>query len=214
MELPVMILPNATLFPQAMLPLYIFEPRYKRLLADALDGHRMLAVACQRPDRKRETPSRVAGVGLIRIAVRHGNDTSHLILHGLARVELAEAVAYRPYRRHRIRPLTSPTPANQVVIQPLVAHVKALVTQRLNQGAQPDKHSCSQLPVKEWGTEASPASQMIGFLSQLDHPEQVADLVSCTLIAKASERQALLETVDLQERLQLLIFFLLGQKEA
>src|SRR5436853_288613 len=35
-EVGVMILPNATLFPQALLPLYIFEPRYRQMLADAL----------------------------------------------------------------------------------------------------------------------------------------------------------------------------------
>ena len=31
-EVPVMTLPNATLFPQALLPLYIFEPRYRQML--------------------------------------------------------------------------------------------------------------------------------------------------------------------------------------
>ena len=35
-EIAVMTLPNATLFPQALLPLYIFEPRYRQMLADAL----------------------------------------------------------------------------------------------------------------------------------------------------------------------------------
>ena len=38
-EVPVMTLPNATLFPQALLPLYIFEPRYRRMLADTLASH-------------------------------------------------------------------------------------------------------------------------------------------------------------------------------
>ena len=42
---PVMTLPSATLFPQALLPLYIFEPRYRRMLADTLKAHRMFIVA-------------------------------------------------------------------------------------------------------------------------------------------------------------------------
>ena len=37
-EVPVMTLPNATLFPQALLPLYIFEPRYRQMLADSLNS--------------------------------------------------------------------------------------------------------------------------------------------------------------------------------
>jgi len=36
-ETPVMTLPNATLFPQALLPLYIFEPRYRQMVKRCLD---------------------------------------------------------------------------------------------------------------------------------------------------------------------------------
>jgi len=59
-----MTLPNVILFPQAMLPLYIFEPRYRQMLSDALASHRMLSVAMQKPGRVRESPSNVAGLGL------------------------------------------------------------------------------------------------------------------------------------------------------
>ena len=47
---PVMTLPTATLFPQALLPLYIFEPRYRQMLTDTLKAGRMFSVAMQRPD--------------------------------------------------------------------------------------------------------------------------------------------------------------------
>jgi len=56
---PVMTLPSATLFPQALLPLYIFEPRYRRMLVDALNTDRMFSVAMQKPGRTRETPDPV-----------------------------------------------------------------------------------------------------------------------------------------------------------
>ena len=48
---PVMTLPSATLFPQALLPLYIFEPRYRQMLADMLRQDRMFTVAMQNGDR-------------------------------------------------------------------------------------------------------------------------------------------------------------------
>ena len=70
-EVPVMTLPNATLFPQALLPLYIFEMRYRQMLADALHGNRLLAVAMRKPKSNRETPAEIAGVGLIRVSVAH-----------------------------------------------------------------------------------------------------------------------------------------------
>src|SRR5205085_199730 len=118
-EVPVMTLPNATLFPQALLPLYIFEPRYRQMLADALHSNRMFSVAMQRPGSNRETPSPVAGLGLIRVSVGHQDGTSHLILQGLARVELKEAVRYKPYRVQRIKPLRSP-PCDNVRREPMV----------------------------------------------------------------------------------------------
>jgi len=124
-EVPVMTLPNATLFPQALLPLYIFEPRYRQMLADALHSNRMFSVAMQRPGNSREVPAPVAGLGLIRVSVGHRDGTSHLILQGIARVELKEAVRYKPYRIQRINPLETP-PCDNVKVDALVAKVREL----------------------------------------------------------------------------------------
>src|SRR5512140_3431994 len=107
-EVPVMTLPNATLFPQSLLPLYIFEPRYRQMLADALHSTRMFTVAMQRPGVSRETPLPVAGLGYIRVSVGHRDGTSHLVLQGLLRVELGETLRYKPYRIQRIKPLSTP----------------------------------------------------------------------------------------------------------
>src|SRR3954471_10324092 len=132
-EVPVMTLPNATLFPQALLPLYIFEPRYRQMLADALHSNRMFSVAMQRPGNTRESPSPVAGLGLIRVSVGHRDGTSHLILQGLARVELKEAVRYKPYRVQRITPLETP-PCDNVKVDALVAKVRELLEERIELG--------------------------------------------------------------------------------
>ena len=43
-EVPVMTLAEATLFPQALMPLHIFEPRYRAMLRDVLAGDRLFAV--------------------------------------------------------------------------------------------------------------------------------------------------------------------------
>src|SRR5256886_17609067 len=132
-EVGVMILPNATLFPQALLPLYIFEPRYRQMLEDALQSNRMFSVAMQKPGSTRETPSPVAGLGLIRVSVGHKGGTSHLILQGLARVELEETVRYKPLRVQRILPLQSP-PCDNVKVDALVAKVRELLEERIQLG--------------------------------------------------------------------------------
>jgi Lon protease-like protein len=115
---PIMTLPSATLFPQALLPLYIFEPRYRRMLTDALNTNRMFSVAMQKPGRTRETPCPIAGLGLIRVSVGHNDGTSHLILQGLTRVQLKETVQYKPYRVQRIAPLVADDQDTVTVVAP------------------------------------------------------------------------------------------------
>src|SRR5436190_10405470 len=132
-ETPVMTLPNATLFPQALLPLYIFEPRYRQMLTDSLHSNRMFAVAMQKPGNSREVPLPVAGLGLVRVSVGHRDGTSHLILQGIARVELEEAVRYKPYRIHRIKTMQTP-PCDSVAADALLAKVRELLEERIHLG--------------------------------------------------------------------------------
>src|SRR5256885_14068743 len=86
---PVMPLPGAVLFPHALLPLYIFEPRYRDMLAHALAHERMFCVALLRPERaqwkSKDDFFGVATIGLIRACVGRGDGTSNLILQGLQR---------------------------------------------------------------------------------------------------------------------------------
>ena len=51
---PLFPLPNVVLFPRAVLPLHIFEERYKAMTADALRGHRLVAMALLRPGWERD----------------------------------------------------------------------------------------------------------------------------------------------------------------
>jgi ATP-dependent Lon protease len=210
-EVPVMTLANATLFPQALLPLYIFEPRYRQMLADALHSNRMFSVAMQRPGTTRETPSPVAGLGLIRVSVGHRDGTSHLILQGLARVELEEAVRYKPYRIQRIRPLRSP-PCDNVKVDALVAKVRELLEERIQLGLPFPFPVMS--PEKAEHKPAPPAfspKEILTYLDSITDPEQAADLVSCAVLPGAVERQTILETVDVEARLRRLIYFLLAE---
>ena len=209
-----MTLPSATLFPQALLPLYIFEPRYRKMLADTLKTHRMFSVAMQKPGRSRETPCPVAGLGLIRVSVDHEDGTSHLILQGLTRIELGEPVRYKPYRVHSIRPLQA-KPNDSVMIDALLAKVHELVEQRIHLGPSPTfppwKPSSGK---KKKGATDEPVisvSEIMEYLRGLPDPGTVSDLVSCALLGNAEERQAILETVEVEARLRQLIRFLMSE---
>ena len=210
-EVPVMTLPNATLFPQALLPLYIFEPRYRQMLADALNSNRMFSVAMQKPGQSRETPLPVAGLGLIRVSVGHRDGTSHLILQGLSRIELEEAVRYKPYRVQRIRPLQAP-PCDNVKVDALVAKLRELLQERIQLGLP--FPSPLMTPGKPEASPSPPAfspKEILGYLDSISNPEQAADLVSCAVLSGAAQRQTILETVDVEERLRRLVHFLLAE---
>jgi ATP-dependent Lon protease len=208
-EVPVMTLPNATLFPQALLPLYIFEPRYRQMLKDALHSNRMFSVAMQKPGNSRETPAPVAGLGLIRVSVGHRDGTSHLILQGLTRVVLEQAVRYKPYRVQRIRPVQAP-PCDNVKVDALVAKVRELLEERIQLGLRFPVASPGQPDTTPTPPALSP-KEILGYLDSITDPEQAADLVSSAVLPGAAERQTILETVDVEERLRRLVHFLLAE---
>src|SRR6266481_2067521 len=196
-EVPVMTLPSATLFPQALLPLYIFEPRYRQMVADALKTERMFSVAMQKPGRTRESPCQVAGLGLIRVSVDHQDGSSHLILQGLTRVELRQTVQYKPYRVQCIRPLQA-APNDSVMIDALLAKVHELVQRRIETGPFPFPFPAVKKSTKAKTAATTPpnltAKEILHYLENLPDADQVADLVSCALLPLPEQRQTILET--------------------
>ncbi len=204
-----MILPEVTLFPQALLPLHIFESRYRRMLADALAGNRLFIVAMQKPGFAREVPSSVAGLGLVRVCVDNPDGTSHLILQGVQRVELTGTVRYKPYRMHKIRPVRTPSKESPMV-DALLAKVRDLVSERISLGMSMPPATAFKKSGKK-SPQTPTLKEIIGYLDQLDNPEEVADLVCCALLPGGVERQTILETVDLEPRLQHLIHFLMAE---
>jgi len=218
-EVPVMTLPEATLFPQALLPLYVFEPRYRAMLRDALNTHRLVTVAMQRPGRVRETPCTVAGLGLIRVSVKHNDGTSHMVLQGLSRVELAERVRARPYRVHRMRVLQSPQVA-AVAVKHAETVVLDLTRQCLAAGAcaMPfggTPSPSAQAAFEKLHPEGFAPEDILHYLKCLNHPETLADFVSVAMLRNPLHRQAILETIGVEDRLRMLARFLkeqLGQR--
>jgi Lon protease-like protein len=165
----------------------------------------MFAVAMQKPGNTRETPLPVAGLGLIRVCVGNRDGTSHLVLQGIARVQLMETVSYKPYRVQRIRPLETP-PCDNAIVDGLLIKVRELLAERIKLGVP--------IPGVSTGKTAEPPAavsikEVLGYLDKLTDPEQVADLVSCAVLSGPAERQAILETVNLESRLKRLIHFLM-----
>jgi ATP-dependent Lon protease len=72
----------------------------------------------------------------------------------------------------------------------------------------PDKSEKSASP------PAVPPKEILNYLDSIADPEQAADLVSCAVLPGAADRQAILETVNVEARLRRLIHFLLAEIRA
>ncbi|CAN5787422.1 hypothetical protein BH20VER1_BH20VER1_16260 [soil metagenome] len=190
---PVMPLPGALLFPHALLPLYIFEPRYRAMLAHALAHERMFCVTLIQPASgdwsSPEDFCDVATVGLVRACVGRGDGTSNLILQGLQRVQFTGFPQEDPFPIAEIEPLTSEPGAAFDEIDELGQQVLQLYAKFRDAGRQ--------FP-----------ETVDRYLSDLRDPEMLADLMAATFISDPARRQQLLEELSLAERLRLVIEFL------
>ncbi len=208
-EAPVMTLPDAVLFPQAMFPLFIFEPRYRKMLAESLATHRTLVVAMRRPDKIRETPYAIGGLGLIRACVRNKDGTSHVVLQGLARVKLGKATRYNPFRVQTIEPVPTVIKKKARVAK-FVATLLELIPTRIKYGLPVPMHP-TKGPQADGMVDpkAFSSQQVLRHIRSVQDPCQLADLVSCMFLTTPWQRQVILETDDLEDRLEYLAKFLL-----
>ena len=191
-EVPVMPLPGAVLFPHALLPLYIFEPRYREMLEHALQRDRMFSVTLLKPScpewHAPEDFFHFATVGLIRACVGRGDGTSNLVLQGLHRVRFKSFEQESPFPVAKIDIVKS-TDDSTIETEALGEKVLELYGKL--------KRAERQLPAK-----------VDRYLAQLGDLEMLADLVASTFVEDPLRRQRMLEESSLNQRLRLLITYL------
>ncbi|MGJ8640892.1 MAG: LON peptidase substrate-binding domain-containing protein [Opitutaceae bacterium] len=178
-EVPVMTLGNTTLFPQAIMPLHIFEPRYREMLDYVLENDRIFAVAglneAATDAEVFETPHRIASVGLVRACHQNPDGTSNLILQGLARIEMESIVSEEPYRTAKIKQIMSETGGSSEDLHSIPSRIVALLKTQRRLGAK--------IP-----------PEVITFLDKMKDPENVLDIAIYTLCPPGPLKQDLLET--------------------
>ena len=107
---PLFPLPNLFLFPGTVMPLHIFEPRYRQMIEDSLDGPGRLVIGTVlegHHDQLLGTPPihEVAGLGEIARHERLPDGRFVIMIVGLARVRVREVPSDRLYRRVEAAPL-------------------------------------------------------------------------------------------------------------
>ena len=194
-RIPIFPLPEVVFFPETVLPLHVFEPRYRQMVADCLAGDRWLGVVMLRPGWEKDYQGRppvhsVAGAGEVIQAEALADGRYNILLDGRARVRILEedGPEGRLYRVARVQRLADrgPSPDDRTFqgrLQELrAAHARLLLA--LGQ-SHPD---------------------VVGRLTVAGaSPGAVIDRIVSAVVPDAEVRQRVLETVDVSERLDLAV---------
>ena len=187
-----MLLPNCTLFPHGGLPLYVFEPRYRKMLDNALEGDCFFAVARLLGEEDGEPADFVAPVGtigLVRASREQDDGTSQLLIHGVMRVRFTEWHDSHDYPFANIEPVIS-------IFTPEKQAAAAMKTLR---GAVED--AVRLLP-------AEVQNGIFALLDRADEPALMTDIICQQFIHEADLRQKLLEMASVGDRIPIICNYL------
>lgn len=186
--LPLFPLPTVVLFPNVFLPLHIFEPRYREMVADAIASDRLVGMVLLRPGWEHDYEGRppvyeIGCSGLITHFERLPDGRYNIILRGVERFRIAQEEHERSYRRAVVEPLmeSTLTAEDRAVIRHHRTKLEALLT-----------HT-----VLKSGTESKTAANMAD-----------GDLINALaqyLDLEPLEKQALLERKCLRSRAESLV---------
>jgi uncharacterized protein len=120
--IPVFPLPNFVLFPHVQVPLHIFEPRYREMVADVAKTHRIVGMMMLKGDWERDYHAfpdlyEIGCAGQITDLTQLPDGRFNLVLDGLAEFRVLREVRDRPYRQAQVQ--WCPAPAAKLVLDDL-----------------------------------------------------------------------------------------------
>jgi hypothetical protein len=181
--LPIFPLPAVVLFPGVFLPLHIFEPRYRQMVADALAGDRLIGMMLLREGWQAHYDERppvyaVGCSGVITHCETLEDGCYNIILRGVERFRILDEDAARQYRRAYIEPLPERelSGTDRVQLRQLRGRLEALLTPSSGGG----------------GLDPRVAAAM--------GDEDLVNALAQYLVLEPLERQALLEQPAVPER--------------
>lgn len=191
-----MTLRGVVLFPKAMMPLRIFEERYKKMLAERLEGDRIFAVVGEREnvtqeEEHLELPYGVATAGLIRVSKENADGTSFVLLQGLSRVKIVSIDQEIPFRIINVEPIETIVDDSSNGLREKIIYQ---LERNLSLGGDVTK-------------------EMLDFLTPIEDNTSFVDLAAYSLCKQSLRKQALLEVQNLGKRAQMLIDDLIWEND-
>ena len=192
-EIPLFPLPNVVLFPAALLPLHIFEPRYRAMVSDALDGERLIGMVMLRPGWEphyEATPSvyPVGCAGFITHAERLPDGRFNVMLRGLEKFRILGERSAREgddcYRVARVDSIVETNPVGPVTLHDARQKLERLIARQL-------RRSTDETVPKD-----IPDADLVHAIAQHLDPLEKQALLECNSLLERCE--ALVELLEMR----------------
>lgn len=185
-------LPNLVFFPEVMQPLHIFEPRYRQMTADALEGDRLIALVLPKPGWEESYAGSpdlhsVACLGKIVAEQRLEDGRYNLLLRGLSRVQILYEIPHtKQYRKAKVELLAE--------VPPVDAATEATLRREL--GRRMKSWLAQQTKVLEQFQQLAESELSLGAL---------CDIFAFALPLDVEFKQSLLEELEVEKRFERLV---------
>jgi len=187
-ELAIFPLPNAVLLPGGVLPLHVFEPRYRELTRDCLAGSRQMAIALLQPGFEASYFERpaihpVCGLGTIICSEELPDGRFHILLRGVGRIRVEHELPPNGHAYRVVRASWVDATRTRCVDTLTASHGQLL--------ALCDRLAC----VLDHGGQ-----ELCELVHAQPTPGECADVITAALVTDPRRRQQLLETFDAADR--------------
>ena len=186
---PMFPLPNVVLLPGTLLPLHIFEQRYRDMTRDAIAGSKLLVMARLEPDKEPDDMGRPAifptiGVGRIVASNELDDGRYNILVRGLLRARIAdEPLSPHLYRIVEVEPIDDSRRDGEEILSAARQKLIGL---------------CDELADAMDGS----GDKLRELVRSASQPGECADLVSSALVTDPDDRQSLLEMSSPLDRLE------------
>jgi len=192
--IPLFPLPNTVFYPETLLPLHIFEPRYRQMTRDALDGAGKIGMVLLKPDYEAEYFDRpgiykVGCMGSIEKCTELKDGRFNFTLKGRNRFEILEEINDKSYRKARVLIWENPVKDSTE----LGKDARAIeLTEKFNS-------YCAKL--EELGI-----SKKVPLLPECETLNALVDTLAMHLDFPTEKKQYFLEERDVEKRAEVLLF--------
>ncbi len=190
-EIPILPMSNILIFPYVVAPLIISDEEQMAMINEVLSHRKIIGIFARKSDED-DSGLKLYKVGtavLILKMFRVSDGNMGLMIQGLSRIKLKELIEGDVYLKARVEVINEGTPSKSVKTEALVREVTDVFQNIIS---------------------LSPfiPDELSSVVSDIGNPGRIADLITSNLKIDIKNRQEILETIDMEERLGKLLIYL------